>query len=157
MLFKSMWEPAGSDEEYREKLKKRKNFIPVLVIAGAASIAVSLVLLQSGEEKDFLSGLYMGIGSGILAVSVVWFLKIRSTLRDEKKLRIKRLKESDERNIQVTLKAHYTAGVLMIMAGYVTMLVSGFFSMEVFWTVWALVMLYFVLFVAGKVIYEKKM
>ena len=45
----------------------------------------------------------------------------------------------------------------MIMAGYVTMLVSGFFSMEVFWTVWALVMLYFVLFVAGKVIYEKKM
>ena len=65
--------------------------------------------------------------------------------------------ESDERNIQVALKAHYTAGVLMIMAGYVTMLVSGFFSMEVFWTVWALVMLYFLLFAAGKVIYEKKM
>lgn len=157
MLFKSMWEPAGSDEEYREKLKRRKHFIPVLVIAGAASIVVSLILLRSGEEKDFLAGLYMGIGCGVLAVSVVWFLKIRSTLQDEKKLRIRRLKESDERNIQVTLKAHYTAGVLMIMAGYVTMLVSGFFSMEVFWTVWALVMLYFVLFVAGKVIYEKKM
>lgn len=157
MLFKSMWEPTNSDEEFRKKLKMRKHFIPVMVIAGAASIVVSMVLLQSGEEKEFLAGLYMGIGCGVLAVSVVWFLKIRSILQDEKKLRMKRLKESDERNIQVTLKAHYTAGVLMIMAGYVTMLVSGFFSMEVFWTVWALVMLYYVLFMAGRLFYEKKM
>ncbi len=157
MLFRSMWESANSDEEYRKKLKMRKRFIPVIVIAGAASIVVSMVLLQSGEEKDFLAGVYMGIGCGLLAVSVIRFLKIRSILQDEKKLRMKRLKESDERNIQVTLKAHYTAGVLMIMAGYVTMLVSGFFSMEVFWTVWALVMLYFVLFAVGRLFYEKKM
>ena len=157
MLFKSMWEPAGSDEEYREKLIRRKRFIPVLILAGAAAIAVSCVLLRSGEDQAFLSGLYMGVGGGVLVVSMVWFLKIRSVLRDEKKLRINRLKESDERNSQVTLKAHYTAGVLMIVAGYVTMLVSGFFSMEVFWTVWALVMLYFVLFLAGRLFYNKKM
>lgn len=158
MLFKSMWVPANTDEEYREKLKHRMHFIPVLVIAGAAAIVVSSVLLWSGEEKDsFMAGLYMGMGCGVLAVSVVWFLKIRSTLQDEKKLRMKRLKESDERNIQIALKAHYTAGLLLIAAGYVTMLISGFFSMEVFWTVWTLVMLYFVLFLAGKVIYEKRM
>lgn len=157
MLFKSMWEPAGSDEEYREKLIRRKRFIPVMVLAGAAAIVVSCVLLRSGEEQAFLAGLYMGVGVGVLVVSMVGFLKIRSVLRDEKKLHMKRLKESDERNIQVTLKAHYTAGVLMIMAGYVTMLVSGFFSMEVFWTVWVLVMLYFVLFAAGRLFYNKKM
>lgn len=157
MLFKSMWGPANTDEEYREKLKYRRNFIPVMVIAGAMAIVVSQFLLQMGDEKAFLAGLYMGLGFGVLAVSIVWFFIISSTLRDEKKLRMKRLKESDERNIQVTLKAHYTAGVLILIAGYVTMLISGFFSMEVFWTVWTLVMLYFVLFLIGKVFYDKKM
>lgn len=157
MLFKSMWGPANTDEEYREKLKIRQKLVPVLVIAGAAAIVVSCLLMRQEDEKAFLAGLYMGIGCGILAVSVVWFFKIRSILRDEKKLREKRLKEWDERNIQVTLKAHYMAGVLVIVAGYVTMLVAGFFSMEVFWTVWVMVMLYFALFTIGRVIYDKKM
>lgn len=158
MLFKSMWEPANSDEEYREKLRIRKNFIPVMAAAGAIAVAASIGLLRFGEEKNyFMAGLYMGVGCGILVVSIAWFFIIRRTLRDEKKLRMKRLRESDERNIQVTLKAHYTAGVLVIIAGYVTMLISGFFSMEVFWTVWALIMLYFALFLVGRVFYEKKM
>lgn len=157
MLFKAVWGSANTDEEYREKLKSRRRLIPVMAIAGAAAIVVSQFLLQQGDEKAFAAGLYMGIGCGILAVSIVWFFKIRGILRDEKKLREKRLKERDERNIQVTLKAHYTAGMLVILAGYVTMLVAGFFSMEVFWTVWVMVMLYFVLFAIGRIIYDKKM
>ena len=157
MWFKSMWEPAKTDEEYREKLRKRKKFTPVLIILGAAAIVVSMYLLQCKEDRDFVAGLYMGIGCGVLAVSIVWFLKIRSLLKDEKKLRVKRLKESDERNIQVTLKAHYTAGLLLILTGYTVLLVSGFFSMEVFWTVWVTIMLYFALFLAGRFIYEKMM
>ena len=57
MLFKSsIWEPVNTDEEYRETLKRRKKFIPVLMLGGAASIAVSLILMQSGEEKEFLAG-----------------------------------------------------------------------------------------------------
>ncbi len=157
MWFKSMWEPAKTDEEYRIVLKKRRKFIPVLILLGALSIVVSMFLLQMEDEKAFVSGLYMGLGCGILAVSVVWFVRLRNLLKDEKKLRMKRLKETDERNIQVTLKAHYTAGVLLILTGYVIMLVSGFFSMEVFWTVWGLIMLYFILFIAGRLVYEKKM
>lgn len=158
MLFQiAMWGPVNTDEEYREVLKKRKRSIPALMLGGAASIVVSFILMQSGEEKDFLSGLYMGIGAGILAASVVRLLRIRSILRDEKKLRMKRLQEFDERNIQLNLKAHNTAGALLITIGYVILLVSGFFSMEVFWTVWALVMLYFALFIVGRVIYDKKM
>ena len=157
MVFKSMWEPAKTDEEYREKLKQRRNFIPVLAVLGAASIVVSMLLLCFGGEREFVAGLYMGLGCGILAVCIVWFLKLRKLLKDEKKLRVKRLAESDERNIQVALKAHYTAGVLLILTGYMVMLVSGFFSMEVFWTVWALIMLYFALFLTGRFFYEKKM
>ena len=158
MLFKSsIWEPVNTDEEYRETLKRRKKFIPVLMLGGAASIAVSLILMQSGEEKGFLAGLYMGIGCGILGAGAVWFLRIRSLLKDEKKLRMKRLQEYDERNVQLNLKAHNTAGVILIFTGYVIMLVAGFFSMEVFWTVWALVMLYFALFITGRIIYGKVM
>ena len=113
--------------------------------------------MQSGEEKEFLSGLYMGLGCGILGAGAGWFLRIRSLLKDEKKLRMKRLQEYDERNVQLNLKAHNTAGVLLIITGYVIMLVAGFFSMEVFWTVWALVMLYFALFITGRIIYGKVM
>ena len=158
MLFmSSIWGPANTDEEYRETLKTRRRFIPVLMLGGAASIAVSVILIRVREEKDFVAGLYMGLGCGILVASIILFLRIRSLLRDEKKLRMKRLQEFDERNIQITLKAHNTAGVLLIMTGYVIMLVSGFFSMEVFWTAWGLVMLYFVLFIVGRFIYDKRM
>ncbi len=158
MLFKSsIWGPANTDEEYREILKRRIKFIPVLILGGAASIAVSVILMQSGEEKGFLAGLYMGIGCGLLGASTIQFLRIRSILRDEKKLRMKRLQEYDERNVQLNLKAHNTAGTLLIVIGYVLMLVAGFFSMEVFWTVWVLVMLYFILFIAVRMIYDRVM
>lgn len=158
MLFKSsIWGPANTDEEYREILKRRIKLIPVLMLGGAASIAVSVILMQSGEEKDFLAGMYMGIGCGLLGASTIQFLWIRSILKDAKKLRMKRLQEYDERNVQLNLKAHNTAGVILIFTGYVIMLVAGFFSMEVFWTVWALVMLYFALFITGRIIYGKVM
>lgn len=157
MFQSSIWGPANTDEEYRETLKRRRRLVPAVMLGGGVSIAVSAILMQAGEEKDFLAGLYMGIGCGILAASTVLLLRIRSLLRDEKKLRMKRLQEYDERNIQLNLKAHNTAGVLLIMTGYVIMLVSGFFSMEVFWTAWALTMLYFVLFLVGRWIYDKKM
>lgn len=158
MLFQSsIWGPANTDGEYRETLKRRRQFIPVLMLAGAASIAVSAVLTRSGEDKDFLAGLYMGIGCGIIGAAAAWFVKIRSILKDEKKLRMKRLQEYDERNVQLNLKAHNTAGVLLLMTGYVIMLVSGFFSMEIFWTAWGLVMLYFILFIAVRMIYDKMM
>lgn len=156
MWFRSMWEPAKTDEEFAEVLRKRRNLIPVLAMAGAAAIAASTFLLRS-EERAFLAGLYMGVGCGLLAVCVVCFLKIRSILKDEKKIRMHRLKETDERNIQVVMKAHYTATVLLIAVGYAVLLVSGFFSMEVFWTVWVLVMLYCVLFAIGKTFYERRM
>lgn len=156
MWFRSIWEPAKTDEEFADVLRKRRNFIPVMAMAGAAAIAASTFLLRS-EERAFLAGLYMGLGCSLLAVCVVWFLKIRSILKDEKKIRMRRLKEADERNIQVTMKAHYTAGALLIAVGYAVLLVAGFFSMEVFWTVWTFVMLYFVLFVIGRVFYERKM
>ncbi len=156
MWFKSMWEPAKTDEEFADVLRKRRKFIPVLAMAGAAAIAASIFLIRS-EERAFLAGLYMGVGCGLLAVCVVWFLKIRSILKDEKKIRMHRLKETDERNIQVTMKAHYTAGALLIVTGYVVLLVSGFFSMEVFWTVWVLIMLYCALFAVGRLFYERKM
>lgn len=156
MWFKSMWEPAKTDEEFADVLRKRRKFIPVVAMAGAAAIAASIFLIRS-EERAFLAGLYMGVGCGLLAVCVVWFLKIRSILKDEKKIRMHRLKETDERNIQVTMKAHYTAGALLIVTGYVVLLVSGFFSMEVFWTVWVLIMLYCALFAVGRLFYERKM
>ncbi|EOS36469.1 hypothetical protein AALC16_18100 [Lachnospiraceae bacterium 29-91] len=158
MLFKSsIWGPANTDEEYREILKRRIKLIPVLMLGGAASIAVSVILMQSGEEKDFLAGMYMGIGCGLLGASTIQFLWIRSILKDAKKLRMKRLQEYDERNVQLNLKAHNTAGALLIVIGYVLMLVAGFFSMEVFWTVWVLVMLYFILFIAVRMIYDRMM
>lgn len=157
MILKTMWGIANTDEEYRAILKRREHFIPLLLFAGAAAIVVSFFLLRSGEEKAFLSGLYMGIGCGMLGAGAIWLLKIRSMLRDGKKLREKRLKEFDERNIQVINKAHNTAGVLLVMTGYAVLLAAGFFSMEVFWTVWAFIMVYFVFFLVSRVIYEKKM
>lgn len=159
MLVKALWKGAKTDEEYREVLKKRKHFIYVLMLAGAAAVGVAICLGLGlfGKEEDFLSGLYTGMGCGLIAGGIMGLLKIQSVLRDEKKLRQKRLEESDERNIQVTEKSYYAAGIGVMAVGYFVFLFAGFFSMEVFWTVWSLLILYFVLFFICKKIYEKKM
>lgn len=159
MLIKALWRGAKTDEEYREVLQKRKILIFVLMLAGAAAIGVSICLgiKASGEGQAFLCGLYMGMGCGILLGGVIGLTKIRRTLRDEKKLRQKRLEESDERNIMVNQKAYYMAGVLVMTIGYLVFLFAGFFSMEVFWTVWTLLILYFLLFFVFRRIYDKKM
>lgn len=159
MLVKALWKGAKTDEEYRDVLKKRRYVVFVMMAAGAAAIGVSICLGLGvfGKEEDFLSGLYMGMGCGILAGSIMSLIKIRKTLQDEKMLRQKRLEESDERNIQVTQKAYYMAGICVMTVGYLVFLFAGFFSMEVFWTVWLLLMLYFLLFFVCRKIYDKKM
>ena len=159
MLMKALWRGAKTDEEYRQVLKNRKWVIFALIAAGVASIGVSICLGLGlfGKEEDFLSGVYMGMGCGILAGGIVGLIKIGRLLRNEKSLRQKRLEEADERNIQVTQKAYYSAGICVMTVGYIVFLFAGFFSMEVFWTVWSLLILYCILYYVCRKIYDKKM
>lgn len=159
MLIKALGKGAKTDEEFKAVLKKRRFIIYMIMLAGIAAIGVSIYigLDSSVGEADFLSGVYMGMGCGIFVAGIISLIKIKRILQDEKKLRHKRLEESDERNIMVNQKAYYMAGLMVITIGYIVFLFAGFFSMEVFWTVWALLMLYCFLFLVCKRIYDKKM
>ncbi|CUX20260.1 hypothetical protein [Clostridium sp. C105KSO13] len=159
MLIQTLSQGAKTDEEYRGKLIFGMNRDRVLCVLGVVTILVALfwMMTDNGVQGSFLSGVFTGTGAVIFFFSLKNILKTKRMLKNEKLLRAERLKESDERNRLIAEKAMYWAGMSTMGLCYVTMLVSGFFSMAVFWSVWGMVMAYCILAAALKKYFEKKL
>ncbi|MGC4020300.1 MAG: hypothetical protein QM793_14445 [Muricomes sp.] len=159
MLIKALEQGAKTDEEYREKMTSGIKLNFMLGGVGIITIAVAILWMIQGEgmHDGFLSGVFAGTGGTILFLAVHNILKIKKLLKDEKLLRAERLKVSDERNHMIAQKSMYWSSIIVIGACYLVMLVSGFFNMAVFWSLWSVVMIYCVVAVVIRKYYEKKL
>ncbi len=159
MLMRTFWTGAKTDDEYRKVLKKRSIGIGFMMAAGVAALIAAAVLMKSGkgENDDFLSGVYTGIGTAILVSGVIFFFRVRKLFKNPELLRQRRLKESDERSVLLNQKALYLSGVFVIIGAYIALLAAGFFSMAVFWTIWTIVTVYFIIYLICRNILERLM
>lgn len=159
MILKVMMSASTAGKDYREVLKKRNYLFYAFIFLGILTMILSLVFSGGSHNylSPFLSGLYMGIGTGLTLVGVLFLFKTRKILGDEKKLREKKLAEQDERNITIAQKTMSATGLLLLFVIYLGLIFSGIFSMTVFWTLWILVMVYFVIFVACYFYYKHKL
>lgn len=148
-----------TDEEYKAVLKGRQKILIFMGIIGAITLGLGAYLGYDAEGKQasFLCGVYSGIGAALLAVAVVRCLKIRRLLRDARKIREARLAAQDERTAALTQRALSMAGLVAVGFAYVGLLIAGFFSMTVFWTLWVLIIVYFVSMIFLCLYYNKKM
>ncbi|GAA0803427.1 hypothetical protein DWX43_22975 [Clostridium sp. AF19-22AC] len=159
MIVKTLLKGAKTDEEYRNKLKSRCKADILLCFAGAAAIIAALFAMMRMEtmHAGFVCGLFSGTGAVIIVMGIKEYIKAKKLLRDEKRLRAERLKESDERNSLIMQKTMYLTGYIMLGLCYVTMLISVFFNMMVFWCIWAVTILYCLLLAVIKKYYEKNL
>lgn len=159
MLMKMFWKGAKTDEEFKERLIGRRNMFILLLFVGAASLAVGLTVNTeiAGNRGDFLSGLYCGIGTGVILASLVALYRNWKLRKDSVRLHQERLKEADERNRTLNQKSFYLAGVVSFFAQYVIFLAAGFFSMEVMRIMWGLLILYCFSFIIIRKILERRM
>ena len=109
MLMRTFWRGAKTDDEYRKVLKKRCIGIGFMMAAGVAALIAAAALMKTGkgENDDFLSGVYLGIGTGILVSGIIFLYRVRKMFKNPELLRQRRLKESDESSVLLNQKALY--------------------------------------------------
>lgn len=158
-MIKEIFKKAKTDEEYRKKMvfNSRMNFL--LCGVGVITIIASIIrMFNITETQDaFTSGVFAGTGAAILAVGGREIWKAKKLMKDAKRLREERLKASDERNSVIQQKTTYLSSMILLAVCYVALLISCFFNMTVFWTIWGILILYFVLTVFFKKYYEKQL
>ena len=102
---------------YDKKLRIRLCFNLLLAVCGFTSIAVGL--LPASKISDFSRGYFCGLGFSLLAGGAITIVKISSVLRDEEKLKAKRIKEEDERNTALNLTSSHIAFFSMIFLAFI--------------------------------------
>ena len=123
---------AKNNEEYRAVLKKRQVGLCLFILAGLATEGLVLFLhfytrIQLGEYR---LGYLMGIGAGLILGGVVGVVRVRRRMADEEKLKEFRLRETDERELEVDSLALRATAKTLLAAMYVTLIVAGVFKRE---------------------------
>ncbi|GAA0772332.1 hypothetical protein GCM10008908_18370 [Clostridium subterminale] len=159
MLLKAIISNATTDKDYKKVLKKRFSLLYIVVILGVATIAISFIFSNGKYDylPDFLNGFYTGIGAALITIGLIFIIKIKNILKDEKKLKEKRLEEQDERNQMITQKAIYSSAIILNILVYIGLMISGIFNLAIFWTLWIVLVVFMVTFVILQVYYSKKL
>lgn len=116
-----------TDEDYKKSLKKKMIAYRVLFLLGL----ITIVTFQIAREwfqmtlPDFMMGFYSGIGAGLIGVSLILTLKTRRILRSPEALRRSRIKNTDERNVNISAKSMRTALFVLLIAMYLVMIIGG--------------------------------
>jgi uncharacterized membrane protein len=159
MLLKAIISNATTDKDYKNVLKKRMYLFYIMMALGTLAIALSIIFSTGNHAylSDFLSGAYTGVGSALITLSVIFIIKTRKILKDERQLKQKRLEEQDERNQMITQKSIYSAAIILNILAYIGLMVAGIFSLVVFWTLWIVLIVFMVTFILLHIYYSKKL
>ena len=123
---------AKNNEEYRAVLKKRQVGLGLFILIGLATEGLVLFLnfctqIHFGEYQ---LGYLLGLGAGLILSGVIGVVRIGRRMADEEKLKEFRLKETDERELEVDSLALRAIAKTLLVALYVTLIVAGVFERE---------------------------
>ncbi|WMI81665.1 hypothetical protein [Anaerotignum sp. MB30-C6] len=97
-----------------------------------AIILFTFVLLN--KEFAYLIPMYSGALSGLFFASLALFFRNRKLRKNPNKMKEKELLETDERNIFITRVSYTIFSYVSIEILFIAMLISGFFSITIFYT-----------------------
>ncbi|GKI14138.1 hypothetical protein CE91St44_06230 [Oscillospiraceae bacterium] len=163
MLIKLFSCPAKNAtlEEYKAALRRRVRLFCGLSVLGVLTLAVTLLLMggriAEAHDTAHLEGIWCGIGVGLTLAGAVLAARTRALLNNEEKLRRTRLEEQDERNQAVFARALNLTAFTLLFGLYVAMLVSSFFNMTVFYTLFYCAVSAFVLLAIFRAICSRSM
>lgn len=146
---------ARNNEEFRQVLKKRARNLWILCGIGICTAAAGFV--AGYFWVDILPhqiGLVAGIGTGLVVGSIVALLRINGYLRDEEKIKKERLRETDERELEISSKALKATAKLLLIALYMVMIVSSMFYEPCVVICSLLIVIFFIGYLAFRRYYE---
>ncbi len=120
---------ARNNEEYRKVLRTRMNLMLFVFIMGLTTLCLALFFepVFAVTTGDFVKGVYTGIGTGLMVAAAFARYKIKWILSDDGKIKSYRLKDTDERRLEIRQKAITTSAFIFVFVLYAVVLIAGFF------------------------------
>ena len=119
---------AKNNEEYRVLLKKRQKRMWGLFAVGLLTAALGALLgtLMRGQITERQAGFILGVGTGLSLGSVIEIWILQRKMGSEERLR-----EVDEREIEVRSRALQATAKLLLAFIYVLMIIGCLFDEEI--------------------------
>ncbi len=150
---------ARTNEEYKKVVKVRMNRFLGLGAIGAVTLTLGLLaeFYWRLDVREEMLGVYTGMGTGLVLVSVILWVKNRVLLASEEKLKESRINNSDERIKEISDQAFRTAAAVMLGVMYLISLIGGLFYPVLVQVLLAVVSIFALTYLISYHIYNKKM
>lgn len=150
---------AKNNEEYKKVIQARMNLMLLLFVIGFITLIVSLLAdkVWTVEISEYMLGIYSGVGTGLLVVSAILWIKDKLILGNEAKLKESRLSNTDERLKEISNKAFRMATIFLLAALYACGIIGGLFYPILVKMLLILVFVFLAVYMVTYKIYERKM
>ena len=150
---------AKNNEEYKNIIKNRMKVMVILMVIGIITALAGIIgeFYLKTPVSDKVLGVYNGLGSGLFAASLVLWIKNKTLLKNEEKLKESRLNNTDERNLEISRKALNIAAYVMLASVYIIGLIGGIFYPILFKVLSLIVCIFLLTYVIAYKYYNKKM
>ncbi|MGN2349983.1 hypothetical protein ACTFH7_15985 [Clostridium cagae] len=150
---------ANNNEEYKKVIKARMNLMVLIFVIGSITIILSLLAktIWKISINTSMLDIYNGFGTGLVVVSIIMWMKNKSILGSEEKLRQSRLNNNDERILEINNKALKLAGIVLLISLYLVGLIGGFFYPILAKVLLIMVGVFFLTYFISYRMYNKKM
>lgn len=150
---------ATTNEEFKKVLQKRNICFIAAIAVGLAASVTAFLASEKGLTalSDHILGVYRGVGCGLAAGALVLLIKNFRILRDEKKLKAKRLEQYDERLLEINQRAVNTAAMVMIFFVFAGGLIGGIFYPVLIKALLIIIYVFLFTYLIAYAIYKKSM
>ncbi|NFH80211.1 hypothetical protein FDA09_00495 [Clostridium botulinum] len=150
---------TNNNEEYKKVIKARMNLMGLIFVIGSITVTASLMskVIWKSSINPHIIDIYSGCGIGLVVASVIKWVQNKSILENEEKLKQSRLKNNDERILEINNKSLKLAGIVLLSSLYLVGLIGGFFYPILAQVLLTMVCVFFVTYFISYKIYDKKM
>ena len=150
---------ARNNEEYRKVVRRRMCAMSIIAVIGIAAAVIATAAFHCGVSSisDHILGIYSGAGSGMACAGLFFLIRDFLLLRNEEKLKNDRLKNTDERLVQIRDRALKPAISALLIVLYGICLIGSIFYPALIYVLLFSVWVFLITYVIACRFYQKRM
>ncbi|MFC4771815.1 hypothetical protein [Enterococcus hermanniensis] len=154
-----MQELSKQDQKYLKSLKRRNHYYLIAALILVACLAILFLGTSYYELKinqrasDYLSGFLLAIA----AVLFIYVIRNRKLIKDPKLIKRERIKNSDERNVEIMKKSLQFTSYFMMITLVLTSVIGSFLSEAIMQMASLLIALFFISYLLCYLYFKKRL
>ena len=154
MLIKALFTDS---KDYEKSLKYRRRTAVVMLLIGLVGITCWEILVPGSNLSDRTQGFYLGAAYGISAGALVLLIRTQYLMTHPKAQRRAKIEETDERKMYIARTAAQAAGAVTLVGAMAGLFVALPLSMDAYYALVFVILLYIVSFLLLQLWLSKKL